>query len=40
MLYIEVSAKTGSNIEECFTVAAKDIMNKIEQNLIDINDEV
>ena len=39
MPYIEVSARTGLNVDECFQIVAEKVMESIENGQIDINDE-
>jgi len=40
LMFIELSAKTGYNLEEAIKLTAKMIFDKINIGLIDISDEV
>jgi hypothetical protein len=37
---MEVSAKTGFNIEKIFKVSSEKILRNISENIIDVNDKV
>ena len=34
--FIETSAKTGTNVEEIFTILTETTLNKIEQNMVEL----
>lgn len=40
MLYFEVSAKTGKNVDNVFEEIAKNVFASIESNTIDFSNEV
>lgn len=40
VIYIETSAKTGHNIEKLFRISSHAIMEKINKNLINLENEV
>lgn len=40
LIFMETSAKTASNVEEAFINTAKEIYQKIQDGVFDINNEV
>ncbi|VDQ05621.1 unnamed protein product [Trichobilharzia regenti] len=40
LLFIETSAKTGANVEQAFSVTARAIYERLQQGLLDINNDV
>lgn len=40
LAYIEASAKTGLNVDQCFMNAAKTVMTNIEAGVYDLANEV
>ena len=40
LIFMETSAKTAANVEEAFINTAKEIYDKIEEGVFDINNEV
>uniref|UniRef100_A0A8C6YK25 RAB2A, member RAS onco family n=1 Tax=Nothoprocta perdicaria TaxID=30464 RepID=A0A8C6YK25_NOTPE len=40
LIFMETSAKTASNVEEAFINTAKEIYEKIQEGVFDINNEV
>jgi len=40
LIFMETSAKTAANVEEAFINTAKEIYEKIEEGVFDINNEV
>lgn len=40
LIFLETSAKTAANVEEAFINTAKEIYEKIQEGVFDINNEV
>lgn len=40
LIFMETSAKTAANVEEAFINTAKEIYEKIQEGVFDINNEV
>lgn len=40
LIFMETSAKTATNVEEAFIKTAKEIYEKIQEGVFDINNEV
>ena len=40
LIFMETSAKTAANVEEAFINTAKEIYQKIQEGVFDINNEV